>query len=79
MKTFSIGDVVTYVGNHGNWTVGDVHIIAEVQRFSGITHYATNRGAWFSKGDFELQAKATEASLAQLDEDLNDEDEGEEL
>ena len=78
MKNFSIGDVVEYVGPPRHWTKGDVHIIAECQRYSGTTQYATNRGAWFTNDDFELIRKADEASFAQLEADLDDEMDDEE-
>jgi hypothetical protein len=75
MSRLVIGDVVEYVGESSFWTKGAKHIIAECHYTDGIKSYATNRGAWFGDKDFKLISEATRESLAQLEENLNEDEE----
>ena len=73
-QKFFTGDVVNYVGKSRTWLGSGVHIIHKTDYLvKGIFEYSTNRGAWFSKNDFELVRKADVASFKELDSDLSEE------
>lgn len=62
----SVGDLVVYKQVHGartSWDDGELHIIREVHASeSGIT-YATHRGAWFRRTNFDLVEACNEILL----------------
>lgn len=79
MSKFQTGDVVKYINPQNTvWKVGETHIIYEISYIGKNTfEYSTNRGAWFNESDFKLIRKADKKSFAQLDKDLEEEEDEE--